>query len=186
MKPNLLIFLKLFILLILSNACAQSHSNPPSLMQSINQRLYQIWVDGNIEFYLPLYAWHNRYTYSPEKIKTYNEMPLGGGLGKGLYDEKGNWHGLYALVFLDSHKKIEPGAGYAYLKVAHLNPLLHVGAGISLFITARQDIYKNRPFPGILPWVSLTYARATFSATYIPGAQHAGNVLFIITKWRLS
>lgn len=146
-------------------------------------RLHQIWDDGNDELFLTGYAWHNRYTYRPEKIRSFNEQAWGSGLGKGLYDERGNWHGLYAFAFLDSHSKVEPVVGYSYLKVAHVGPSLKLGAGYALLVTARPDILHNIPFPGALPWVSATWKRATVSATYIPGAQGAGNVLFILGKW---
>ncbi len=146
-------------------------------------RLHQVWTQGSNELYLTGYAWHNRYTYSPEKINEYNELAYGGGLGKGFYDEDGDWHGLTAFAFLDSHKNVEPVVGYAFLKTAHLNDNLRVGAGYSVFVTARPDIFNNIPFPGVLPWVSVSYRRASLMATYIPGAQGAGNVLFIFGKW---
>ena len=41
--------------------------------------------------------------------------------GKGFYDEDGDWHGLSAIAFLDSHKNLEPAAGYAFLKILPLN-----------------------------------------------------------------
>ncbi|STX40288.1 Rcp protein, confers resistance to cationic antimicrobial peptides and promotes intracellular infection [Legionella donaldsonii] len=150
----------------------------------ISHRLKQIWTEGNNELYLTGYAWHNRYTYPPEKIKTYNELAWGGGLGKGLYDENGDWHGLYAFAFLDSHKNVEPVAGYAFLKVAHLSDNMRVGAGVAALVTARPDLNKGIPFPGVLPWLSFNYRQATLSATYIPGmSKRNGNVLFLLGKW---
>ena len=149
------------------------------------QRLHQIWAEGKNELYIPSYAWHNRYTYSINKINTYNENPWGGGLGKSFYDEDGDWQGLYAFAFLDSHKNVEPIVGYAFLKVLHLNENTRVGAGYGLLMTARPDIFHNIPFPGILPWVSFNYRKASVAATYIPGAKGAGNVLFLILKYVL-
>jgi lipid IVA palmitoyltransferase len=149
------------------------------------QRLHQIWTEGKNEVYIPSYAWHNRYTYTPKKINTYNENPWGGGLGKSFYDEQGDWHGLYAFAFLDSHKNVEPIVGYAFLKVLHLNENTRVGAGYGLLVTARPDIFHNIPFPGVLPWVSFNYRKASLAATYVPGAKGAGNVLFLICKYIL-
>lgn len=151
--------------------------------RAISRHFHQIWNEGDNELYISGYAWHNRYTYRPEKIKTYNEQAWGGGLGKGLYDERGNWQGLYAMAFKDSHNNLEPVLGYAYLKVAHLGESLKLGAGYTVLVTARPDIFHGIPFPGALPWVSVTWRRATLSATYIPGAQGAGNVLYILGKW---
>lgn len=154
-----------------------------SFLKPVCQRLHQIWTEGNNDLYISGYAWHNRYTYSREKINSYNEAAWGGGLGKGLFDEKGNWHGLFALAFLDSHSDWEPAAGYAYLKVANLNKDLKAGLGYSILVTARSDINNYMPFPGILPWTSIFYKKATIAATYIPGSNKNGNVLYILGKY---
>lgn len=146
-------------------------------------RLQQVWTEGETEGYFTGYAWHNRYTYSPEKIRTYNETAWGGGIGKGLFDEKGNWHGLYAITFLDSHRNVEPAAGYAYMWVNTLHNQLKGGVGYSILVTARPDINNNIPFPGLLPWASLFYKKITIGATYIPGSSTNGNVLFILGKY---
>ncbi|WED42892.1 lipid IV(A) palmitoyltransferase PagP [Legionella cardiaca] len=184
MKKTLI---SLFLLLYLNSAVsaqyAEDCANWLSLFQPLCRRMHQIWHEGSNELYVTGYAWHNRYTYPKEKIKTYNELAWGGGLGKGLYDEDGDWHGLYALAFLDSHKNVEPALGYAFQKIANLGINTRVGAGYTVLVTARPDIYNNIPFPGILPWVSLNHRNLTLSATYIPGSSRAGNVLFILGKW---
>ncbi|MDF1756800.1 MAG: lipid IV(A) palmitoyltransferase PagP [Legionellaceae bacterium] len=144
--------------------------------------LRTILKDGKNELYLPTYAWHNRYLYSKDRIKRYNENPWGGGLGKSFYDDDGDWHGLYAFAFLDSHKNVEPILGYAFLKVLQINEDTNVGGGFALLVTARPDINKGIPFPGALPWVAVSYQRLSFVATYIPGNKNVGNVLFLITK----
>lgn len=154
-----------------------------SFFKPLCQRLKQIWTEGNGELYLSGYAWHNRYIYSSEKIRSYNEKAWGGGLGKGFFDEKGNWHGLYAFAFLDSHKNVEPAAGYAYLKVAHLNNDLKAGIGYTVLITGRPDLNKGIPFPGALPWASIFYKKTTLAATYIPGFNNNGNVLYLLVKY---
>ena len=161
----------------------ESCVNWVSILKPFCQRIHQIWNEGDNDVYLSGYAWHNRYTYSPEKIRSYNEAAWGGGLGKGLFDEKGNWQGLFAVAFLDSHTKLEPTAGYAYLKVANLNKDLKAGLGYSLLITARSDINNYIPFPGVLPWASLFYKKAAIAATYIPGTSTNGNVLYILGKY---
>ena len=58
-----------------------------------------------------------------------------------------------------------------------------MGVGYTVLITSRPDILHGIPFPGILPWVSISYRRASLSATYIPGAKGAGNVLYVVGKW---
>lgn len=178
----------LFLLIDLHSASAQHNTvyeHSPGWYKTARHRLHQIWTEGENELYLPGYAWHNRYTYAQEKINTYNEHPWGTGLGKSFYDETGDWHGLYAFAFLDSHKNVEPVVGYAFLKVWHINENTRFGGGYGLLVTARPDIFHNIPFPGALPWISFNYRKASLSATYIPGSRGAGNVLFLILKWRL-
>lgn len=156
-----------------------------SFFKPVCERLRQVWTEGRDELYFSGYAWHNRYTYRPEKINSFNEEAWGGGLGKGLYDEKGNWHGLYAIGFLDSHRHIEPAVGYSYLKVASFTEDLKAGIGYTVLVTSRVDIYNSIPFPGILPWASIMYKKGTIVTTYIPGAAGAGNVLYILFKYTL-
>lgn len=152
-------------------------------MQKACHRLKQIWQEGNNELYFSGYAWHNRYKYDPDRVKTYNEEAWGGGFGKGFVDEDGDWHGLSAIAFLDSHKHLEPAAGYAFLKQGHLTPDLQLGAGFTALATMRPDILNGYPFAGVLPLASVSYKRLAIFATYIPGANDAGNVLFIFGKW---
>ena len=146
-------------------------------------RLRQVWHLGNNELQIPAYAWHNRYYYSNHK--NYNETPWGGGLGKSYYDEDGDWHGLYAFAFLDSHKNIEPIAGYGFEKTLHLTDKTGIGLGYTLFMTSRTDIIHSIPFPGILPLVALTQQRASLTLIYVPGKENIGNVLFVLAKWVL-
>ena len=154
-----------------------------SLFKPICQRLHQVWTEGDNDLYISGYAWHNRYIYSREKIRAYNENAWGGGIGKGFYDEDGDWHGLSAIAFLDSHKNLEPAAGYMFLKIARLTDKARIGAGYSVLVTARPDILHNIPFPGALPWISFSYSKLTLLGTYIPGAEGAGNVFYLLGKW---
>ncbi len=149
-------------------------------------RLHQIWKEGDTELYVTGYSWHNRYSYPKEKLSRYNELAWGGGLGKGFYDEDGDWHGISAFAFLDSHKNLEPVVGYAFLKIAHLNENTRVGAGYSVLITQRRDILHGIPFPGALPWLSFNYRKVALFATYIPGSRgEIGNVVFLFAKWTI-
>ena len=47
----------------------------------------------------------------------------------------------------------------------------------------RPDLNKGIPFPGALPWASLFYKKTTLAATYIPGFNHNGNVLYLLAKY---
>ena len=180
----------LFLLFINTYAAPQlesTHPNPKGipLFSSISHRFHQIVTEGRNELYLSGYAWHNRYFYNRHKIRQYNELAWGGGFGKGFYDDKGNWHSLAAIAFLDSHQNIEPTVGYTFLKIATLGDGLKIGAGYTALVTSRADLYHHIPFPGVLPWVSLIYRQATVSATYIPGSRGVGNVVYMLGKWTL-
>lgn len=165
---------------VLANPCDQW----PSWFKPICLSPYQAWTKGHFDLYFTGYAWHNRYTYTSERLKTYNEAAWGGGLGKGYFNqENGDWGALYALAFLDSHKNVEPLAGLAYLKTTGFLDHARAGIGYTLFITARPDIFKGRPFPGALPLVSISFQQLSLFATYIPAAQGAGNVLFCFAKF---
>lgn len=158
----------------------------PGWFQGSCRRLHQIWYEGSNDLYVSGYAWHNRFTYPSYKIATYNEMAWGGGLGKGFYDEQGDWHALVAIGFLDSHKNLQPAAGYAYQKMSYLNQAMGIGGGFAVLLTMRQDIFHGIPFPGVLPLLSLHYKNAGLYLTYIPGSGRVGNVLFIFGKLTLA
>jgi palmitoyl transferase len=183
MKKRILFFLILFSSSLFAAKDPKSCSHSWALFKPICQGLYSIWKDGNTDLYLSGYAWHNRYTYRPEKIRSYNEAAWGGGLGKSLFDEKGNFHSIYAIAFLDSHRNVEPAVGYAYLKTAHFGSDFKAGLGVSVLVTMRNDILNGVPFPGALPWAAVFYKKISIAATYIPGSAGAGNVLYLIGKY---
>lgn len=153
------------------------------IFKPLCQRVTQIWTEGSNDLYISGYAWHNRYIYSPEKIRKYNENAWGGGLGKGVFDKKGNWHGLYAITFLDSHSHLQPCVGYNYLKMFTVNRDVKIGLGYSVLVTSRVDINHNIPFPGAVPWVSVSLGKTSLGAAYIPGNSTNGNVLYVVAKY---
>ncbi len=108
---------------------------------------------------------------------------MGGGFGRSIYDEDGDWQGLYAMSFLDSHSEFQFMAGYGFLKMAKVSPNWRLGAGYTLFLMSRKDMIGYIPFPGVLPLVSAQYRKASVFATYIPGTRNNGNVLFVFGKW---
>ncbi len=105
----------------------------------------------------------------------------GGGFGLSRWDEKGNWHGLYAMAFKDSWNKWEPIAGYGWEST--WRPLadenFHLGLGFTAGVTAR-DNWNYIPLPVLLPLASVGYGPVTFQMTYIPGTYNNGNVYFCL------
>jgi len=155
----------------------------PSWFKPVCEHMSRIWTEGETDLYMTGYAWHNRYRYSPEKIKSYNEAALGGGLGKSYYTKDNNWNGLYAFAFLDSHTEVEPIAGYGFLKRVAIFKETTVGVGYTVFLTSRTDIIHRIPFPGALPLVAVSHKRLSLYGTYVPGAFGAGNILFCFAKY---
>jgi palmitoyl transferase len=58
-----------------------------------------------------------------------------------------------------------------------------VGAGLTGFLMSREDYFGGVPFPGLLPVASISYKQLSLQATYVPGGQGNGNVLFAWGKW---
>lgn len=176
-----------------SYALAANEPMPPPSKQEpwikrMTHRFKQIWHNGSNDLYLDGYAWHNRYLYTKDRlaIGQYNEQAWGGGFGRGLYDEDGDWQGLYAMAFLDSHRNVEPAIGYGFLKMLHLKNKTKLGAGFTIFGTMRPDILNGYPFPAVTPLVNITQGRLSIFAAYVPGHQNIGNVLFVFGKWSFS
>lgn len=154
--------------------------NNDGLWSAFKNNIAETWnAPQQQDLFLPVLTRHNRHTHSKKQIDGYNEHPWGGGYGVSRYDEKGNWHALYAMAFKDSFNKWEPVAGYGYEKI--WQPLsdkeFRLGAGYVAAVSAR-DNYDYVPFPMVLPLVSAGYSRLTFQATYVPGGNSKGNVLF--------
>ena len=147
----------------------------------------ETWKSDSYDAYIPLYAWHNRLTYDQEHIDKYNENPWGFGIGKYRYDEDGDWHGLYAMVFKDSNDYLETMFGYAYQKnwFVNCNRDFRIGAGFTVGLTQRHE-YKYIPVPLPLPLAGLEYGRFALQAAYVPGLKNDGNVLFTWMRFRIN
>ncbi len=164
----------------------QKRQLEPSLWEQWKQDLLLTWDSSNTELYVPIAAWHNRFTYSDEKIKSYNELAWGMGYGTYRFDTKNNWHSLYAMAFMDSHNKIQPVIGYGYQKMWTFGEMdkWRFGAGFALSITGRHE-YHYIPIPLPLPLFSIEYHRLSLQTSYIPGSYNNGNVLFVLARWQL-
>jgi Antimicrobial peptide resistance and lipid A acylation protein PagP len=166
------------------SAAAEELTPPASWYDRVVQRLETTWQEGQPELYLPLYTYHLPYAYTRQKINSYDITPLGLGVGKGVYDQAGDWHGLYVMGFHDSHFKPGYIAGYGYKTFWHLSEELKFGLGYTTFLTTRADIGHYTPIPGVLPMVSLEYQKFSLDSAYVPGGQGFGNILFFWGKMR--
>lgn len=172
----------LFFLCYLTAMPLYAEAETTSWWDKLTNGISAIWHSDQTDFYFSGYAWHNRWTYSPEKIKKYNELAWGGGIGKTYTDTKGNTHSLSVIAFADSHNKFEPVAGYYYQYMVPVTENTALGLGFTAVVTTRADLFKGRPFVGALPWFSLNYKKVSLGGTYIPGTSGNGNVLFLIGK----
>lgn len=169
-------------LLLAGNAYALQCGNDDGWLDKGCRRSQQIMEQGEPDLYLPGYSYHLRGMYGEDNIKAFNERAWGVGIGKSLLDEDGDWHGLYAMAFLDSHEDVEPVAGYAYQKLLPLNDSWKVGAGFTAFLTSRSDTLSRFPVPVVLPLASLQYRKLALMASFMPGPKGNGNVLFIFSR----
>lgn len=154
------------------------------LWSRVQVSLSNTWDSEKYELYIPINTWHNRSYYTDEKIDSYNEQPWGLGVGKYRFDDDGDWHGLYAMVFQDSHNDAEPVAGYAFQHMWRPTEALHLGLGYTLGATIRKDLHYV-PLPVIAPVASVTYKKLALQSTYILGGEGNGNILFTSLRWQL-
>ena len=158
------IFFFVFIQLI---SVGKVFANADEWMTTFRENIAQTWQQPeHYDLYIPAITWHARFAYDKEKTDRYNERPWGGGFGQSRWDEKGNWHGLYAMAFKDSWNKWEPIAGYGWEST--WRPLadenFHLGLGFTAGVTAR-DNWNYIPLPVLLPLASVGYGPATFQMT---------------------
>ena len=154
-------------------------------LSAVETELSQTWHSPGVELYIPINTWHNRNYYETEDIDDFNERPWGLGAGKYRYDEDGDWHGIYAMAFLDSNRDIEPIFGYGFQKVWHASENVRLGLGYTLGVTVRQD-FDYVPMPLVLPLFSVKYKQVALQSTYVPGGQGHGNILFSWLRWELN
>jgi lipid IVA palmitoyltransferase len=151
----------------------------------VETELSETWQSPNTELYIPINTWHNRSFYTTEKIDGYNERPWGLGVGKYRYDEDGDWHGLYAMAFLDSQSDLEPIVGYGFQKVWRASDNVRLGLGYTAGMTMRKDS-NYIPLPVLAPLFSIKYKQIALQSTYIVGGNGYGNVLFSWLRWEIN
>lgn len=148
-------------------------------------QLAAIYDKGNPELYLPFHTHHLRFAYSREKVDSFQENPVGLGIGRGIYSSDGDWRGIYAMGFQDSHFKPSWMVGYGYKTFWHPSDEWKVGVGYTAFLMARTDMGHYTPFPGILPLASVSYKNLGIETAYLPGGKGNGNILFFYGKYEI-
>lgn len=137
--------------------------------------------------YLSGYSYHDRATYSQSQLRKMNEATWGGGLGHSMRTESGNEQSVYVMGIRDSNYRPQWMAGYAYEWMLPLKSDggLELGAGLTVLVIRRHDWYDGRPFPAVLPMMSIGNRSAQLLATYVPhlsSHKKKGDILSLMLK----
>lgn len=170
--------------LALARPPAAVAGDPPGWLEAARSEVEETWRRGTTEYYFTFRTWHTPWAYSEEKNSQYQNWPPGFGIGRGHFDDKGNWHGLYAMGFQDSHFKPEWVLGYGWKKYWAGPWDTRLGLGYTAGLSARADIGHYVPFPIILPIASADLGNVSLEAAYVPGGKGYGNVMLLWVKWR--
>ena len=103
--------------------------------------------------------------------KDWNEANYGLGL-EYQFESESRWKSrLMANGFRDSNEQMSYMAGGGLHRELYSTDRLkgfYVDAGINAFLMTRQDVNDNRPFPGLLPSVTLGNDHVGLNLTYLP------------------
>lgn len=137
--------------------------------------------------YLSGYSYHDRNTYSKKQLGKMNEATWGGGLGRSVRSEAGNEQSLFVMGIRDSNYRPQWMAGYAFEWMFPFKSVsgLEAGAGLTALVIRRHDWYDGRPFPAVLPIISIGNRSAQLFATYVPhlsSHKKKGDILSLMVK----
>ncbi len=101
----------------------------------------------------------------------WNENNLGIGIEYQLR-QTGAWRKIImANGFRDSNESMTYMAGFGLHRRLYETESLagfHVYAGLNAFVMTREDVNDNRPFPGVLPSLSIGNRKVGVNLTYLP------------------
>ena len=149
-------------------------------------KVTRIYDEGKNDFYLTLYAYHDRFTYTPEKLEELNEGAYGFGFGRSILNEKGNTEMLFAMTHLDSHSDVQVNVGYAWVKNFNFIGSSKLGVGYAAGLVSRSDFANRIPIPFALPLGTIDFGNGSVNMILIPKLNDGinnGNVLFIFAKF---
>jgi len=115
----------------------------------------------------------NGKSYHVNSSHSWNEDNYGLGF-EYRFDSRSRWHFIaMANGFRDSNSKMSYMAGGGlHRRVFQWQRLgeLYVDVGLNAFLMTRRDVNDNRPFPGILPSVTVGNRHVGLNLTYLPRA----------------
>lgn len=152
-------------------------------LDGIRDRLQMVYEQGQTRLILSGYAYHDRGTYTREKIEELNEKAWGIGMERVIINENGNRESVFAMVFMDSHNDPQPAVGYNWQKGFGITKSIKAYLGASAGLTMRSDMMINDkvpvPIPYIFPTAGLTIGKLDIQGVITP---KFGNVLFIFAS----
>ena len=111
----------------------------------------------------------------------YNETNTGGGL---QYDFGPNRDNAYPYInfggLKDSFENNSYYAGGGIAKRFRAKKTIHVDFGITAFLMTREDRNDNKPFPGLLPMMTIGTDRVGINITYVPKVEPKSVPLFFL------
>jgi len=113
----------------------------------------------------------NGKSYHLNSTYDWNENNIGFGL-EHQFEQKSAWRTVaMANGFRDSTDKMSYMAGAGLqrrLYETHKMNGFYVYAGLNAFVMTRDDVNDSKPFPGILPSISVGNDKVGFNLTYMP------------------
>lgn len=123
-----------------------------------------------------LSAVFNGKSYHLGAAENWNEHNYGLGL-EYQFDTESRWKSiLMANGFRDSDDNMSYMAGGGIYRNFYATDRLqgfYIDAGINAFLMTRKDVNDNRPFPGVLPSVTIGNRYMGFNLTYLPKSSFA-------------
>ncbi len=107
---------------------------------------------------------------APVGQPSFNERNWGTGFQYDFTDNHTDWVPfITASGFLDSHKNPSYYAGGGMMRRFHKDDSsLYADVGLVAFLMTRENFRDNKPFPGILPVMTLGTENIAVNITYIP------------------
>ncbi|MGL4602518.1 MAG: hypothetical protein ACRCU9_00080 [Iodobacter sp.] len=173
-------------LLVALPASAMDCSNMWDWATQSCQLIERVNREGKNDLLVSGYSWHDRSTYTAEKVDEFQEFAYGLGVGKHLIDDNNNQDLIYGMIFADSHNQPQLQVGYMRLWYWPVIGDLSAGLGMSLQLISRQDVIGGIPFPAPLPVASIRYGKASLIGTFIPrlnGQLNNGNVAYVFGRY---
>jgi hypothetical protein len=109
-----------------------------------------------------------------ENKRNYNEENWGLGFEYSFEEDKKWINFINGGFFLDSVNNISKhlgGGSKRRFLLTDDKEGWHIDAGLNAFLMTRKDYKSNRPFFGILPFVSIGTDKYAINATYIPAVE---------------